>query len=167
MAFIVRTFGIENIRRDQVISRGPRFHIGFDANAADRVATTAQNDTPTKPVLQTNTASRAFGADSRVNGLFGRDNYSVKNGPVASNSAYKVPQNQGRYEMMRCKVDSVSLGVMPGRRVAAVRWEGVSEGITYHTDSVQTFKNNTVGSQGEATANGVQARVASEFGPRR
>lgn len=154
MAFIVKTFGIQNIRRDQVIARGPRFHIGFDANAADRISTDAQANSPTKPKLQNGSGVRAFGADSRVNGLFGQAQYAVKNGPFAGNPAYNNPQNQGRYEMMRCKVDSVSLGVMPGRRVAAVRWEGVSEGITYHTDSIQTFKNNTVGTQGQALGTG-------------
>lgn len=147
MAFIVKTFGIENIRRDQTISRGPRFHIGFDANAADRVSTDAQNVAPTRAELQKN-ATRSFGADSRVNGLFSAERTNVVNGRLSNNDKYNTAQNQGRYEMMRCKVDSVSLGVMPGRRVAAVRWEGVSEGITYHLESIQTFKNNVGGTNG-------------------
>lgn len=161
MAFIVKTFGIENIRRDQVIARGPRFHIGFDANASDKVSTDAQAKSPTKSVLNAGngTATRAFGADSRVNNLFKGGLYDVKNNKTTGGGAYNSPQSQGRYEMMRCKVDSVSLGVMPGRRVAAVRWEGVSEGITYHLDSIQTFKNNIVGSQGEA--GGSPVRISS------
>lgn len=147
MAFIVKTFGIENIRRDQVIARGPRFHIGFDANAADKVSQTTQNIPPTKAELQSNQGVRAFGADSRVNSLFSPQDYRLDN----RNSKYDSPQTSGRYEMMRCKVDSVSLGVMPGRRVAAVRWEGVSEGITYHLESVQQFKNTIAqGASGEA-----------------
>jgi hypothetical protein len=148
MAFIVKTFGIENIRRDQIIARGPRFHIGFDANAADRVSTDAQNKAPTRAVLKDSSATRAFGADSRINGSFSASQYSVKNGTLSDSQKYNTPQNQGRYEMMRCKVDSVSLGVMPGRRVAAVRWEGVSEGITYHLDSIQTFKNKVSSIEG-------------------
>lgn len=165
MAFIVKTFGIENIRRDQVIARGPRFHIGFDANAADKVSSTAQNIVPTKPNLQGSggAATRAFGAGSNVNGLFGADQYKVKNGPLSANQKYNSPQNEGRYEMMRCKVDSVSLGVMPGRRVAAVRWEGVSEGITYHLESIQTFKNGSVGTQGEALGVNPRSGSASQF----
>lgn len=31
---------------------------------------------------------------------------------------------------------------MPGRRVAAVRWEGVAEGITFVDQTIQTFKSN-------------------------
>lgn len=162
MAFIVKTFGIENIRRDQVIARGPRFHIGFDANAADKVSTDAQATSPTKAALRTNTGVRAFGGDSRVNSLFNPNQYNVKNGKLSDNGAYNNPQSHGRYEMMRCKVDSVSLGVMPGRRVAAVRWEGVSEGITYHLDSIQTFKNQVGTEQGNAQ--GVNPRTISTFG---
>jgi hypothetical protein len=155
MAFIVKTFGIENIRRDQVITRGPRFHIGFDANAADKVSTGIQAVTPLKAALQTNQGVRSFGADSRVNSLFSPDDYNVPN----RNKTYDTPQSSGRYEMMRCKVDSVSLGVMPGRRVAAVRWEGVSEGITYHLQSIQTFKNSlSTDSQGPGNE---PVRVAS------
>jgi hypothetical protein len=148
MAFIVKTFGIENIRRDQVIARGPRFHIGFDANAADRVSDASQNVSPIRTNLQSKNGLRAFGADSRQNGLFSSENYKTK-GYLAGNAKYDEAQSQGRYEMMRCKVDSVSLGVMPGRRVAAVRWEGVSEGITYHLQSIQTFKNSVAGPGGE------------------
>jgi hypothetical protein len=165
MAFIVKTFGIENIRRDQVIARGPRFHIGFDANAADKVSTDAQGVTPEKVVIQGdngNSALRAFGGDSRVNGLFKAGQYKIKNGKLSDKDKYSQPQSAGRYEMMRCKVDSVSLGVMPGRRVAAVRWEGVSEGITYHLSSIQTFKNQVGTEQGNAL--GVGPRVGSSFG---
>jgi hypothetical protein len=157
MAFIVKTFGIQNIRRDQVIARGPRFHIGFDANAADKVSTETQNITPTKAALQNGSGIRSFGADSRINGLFSAEQYKPKNSQLNSN--YNTPQSSGRYEMMRCKVDSVSLGVMPGRRVAAVRWEGVSEGITYHLDSIQTFKNRVGNFEGNAR--GVNPRAES------
>lgn len=159
MAFIVKTFGIENIRRDQTIARGPRFHIGFDANAADKVSTETQEITPTKAELRENTGVRAFGADYTVNRLFNSDQYKITKSKLYQQDKYNKPQSSGRYEMMRCKVDSVSLGVMPGRRVAAVRWEGVSEGITYHLDTIQTFKNTVSRAQGNAA--GTQARVPS------
>lgn len=154
MAFIVKTFGIENIRRDQIIARGPRFHIGFDANAADKVTNTSQSVSPTRSVLASNTgtATRAFGG---TNNLFADSLYQPKDN-TSNAGKYNNPHVLGRYEMMRCKVDSVSLGVMPGRRVAAVRWEGVSEGITYHTESIQQFKNQV----GPATRP-VTERVAS------
>ena len=45
MAFVVRTFGIQKIRRDQLISRGPRFHISFDAKAMGR-----ENKTSTEAI---------------------------------------------------------------------------------------------------------------------
>ena len=69
-------------------------------------------------------------------------NDSVVNQADFNLPGIKNPQVQGRYEMMRCKVDSVSLGIMPGRRVAAVRWEGVAEGITYVPQTLRTFKQN-------------------------
>ena len=138
MAFIVKTFGIKQIRRDQVISRGPRFHIAFDANAADRVETEGQEILPTKPLA--NGGLRSLGSGFGTTQLFNTNQFS--NGNVGDNQFFVKPDNSGRYELMRCKVDSVSLGVMPGRRVAAVRWEGVSEGVTWSGESVQTFKNN-------------------------
>lgn len=30
MSFITRTFGVSALRRDQIITRGPRFQIAFD-----------------------------------------------------------------------------------------------------------------------------------------
>lgn len=134
MKFIVRTFGVDNIRRDQVVARGPRFHIAFDANAADKVRQTA---TASLELTEENAGLNSFdntGATFRqgdASPLF--TNYMPSGGPT----------NSGRYEMMRCKVDSVSLGIMPGRRVAAVRWEGVSEGISYVKESLQRFKNSS------------------------
>lgn len=143
MAFIVRTFGMELIRRDQVISRGPRFHIAFDANAADRVEQSAQSVAPLKNSIQSSSGGgnglRAFGSGYNPTSLFPESAQPSAGNPT---SKYKTARNDGRYEMQRCKVDSVSLGVMPGRRVAAVRWEGVAEGISFHTETIQTFKNN-------------------------
>jgi len=136
MKFVVRTFGIENIRRDQVVARGPRFHIAFDANAAGKVDQTARaSDINLASQAVSNSISGSNAATFRQgasNPLFDNADLYDTGGPVSS----------GRYEMMRCKVDSVSLGVMPGRRVAAVRWEGVSEGISYVKESVQSFKNS-------------------------
>jgi len=133
MKFVVRTFGIENIRRDQVVARGPRFHIAFDANAADKVSQTV--DASLTDLSQGNTGLNSF-----TNTTFRQ---GASNPLFTTNLPQGGPTNEGRYEMMRCKVDSVSLGVMPGRRVAAVRWEGVAEGISYVAQSVQQFKNST------------------------
>jgi hypothetical protein len=127
MAFIYRTFGVKAIRRDQFITRGPRFQISFDANAYEIDADAVAN----APFGSLNRSSQdAY--------LRGSEEYSI----FSPESYYgsQVPTAKGRYDLMRCKVDSVSLGIMPGRRVAAVRWEGVAEGITYVPQTVQQFK---------------------------
>lgn len=136
MAFVARTFGVSEIRRDQLVGRGPRFHIAFDANAAGRVNQTADSiDSLSRSRLGDNNARDTF--DSSTAGF-----ESFFEGGATGGNVKDKPTGAGRYELMRCKVDSVSLGIMPGRRVAAVRWEGVSEGITFYADSVQTFKSN-------------------------
>ncbi len=123
MAFVQRTFGVSNINRDQTLSRGPRFQITFDANAAELVADGNLSRT-------TNQASRL---GSKAYSLLTDDLY-----PTGSSTGRAAV---GRYEINRCKVDSVSLGIMPGRRVAAIRWEGVAEGIKYIPGAtIQTFK---------------------------
>ena len=140
MAFVVRTFGIENIARAQTLSRGPRFHIAFDANAVGRVSTIA--GIGTNPSNDSNGARTGTGNNQIIGGAPAGSITSAAG--VTTNKAYlKAPDATGRYELMRCKVDSVSLGIMPGRRVAAVRWEGVSEGITYKPETVQEVKNQT------------------------
>lgn len=115
MQFISRTFGAKEITRCQFLTRGPRFHITFDANAAELTGAAE---------------------DIRYNS---ERNFS--SGIGTSNEISGSRKERGRYEIQRCKVDSVSLGIMPGRRVAAVRWEGVAEGIKYFDVSLQEFKN--------------------------
>lgn len=133
MAFVMRTFGLRRIARDQVITRGPRFQISFDSNANELESSFA------------NSPSKKYRMGSRQLSPFDRYGASQSGNiaNIAANSAPSAPQVQGRYELQRCKVDSVSLGIMPGRRVAAVRWEGVAEGITYVPQSLQSFKNQT------------------------
>lgn len=132
MSFIVKTFGVKHIRRDQVLTRGPRFQIAFDANAAELVNWSNANQGQQKG------ESGNWLRGQRQQSNFVNSTTAVEN---ASSLDASQPQAAGRYEMQRCKVDSVSLGIMPGRRVAAVRWEGVSEGISYLQDTVQTFKD--------------------------
>lgn len=41
------------------------------------------------------------------------------------------------------------MGIMPGRRVIALRWEGVAEGIRHiPNETIQTFKSQRSGSSG-------------------
>lgn len=124
MSFIRRTFGADELSRQKFITRGPRFQITFDANAAElnNVPSRAINDTSNSTLRQ------------------GPNEYSVFKSDLFAENGVTQNRGLGRYELIRCKVDSVSLGIMPGRRVAAVRWEGVSEGLRYQEDSVQEFK---------------------------
>jgi hypothetical protein len=134
MAFIARTFGVANISRCQYITRGPRFHVTFDANAVELSRSLGDRDGP-------GTARQG------INGAF-----DPKNRRDITSNDTNSRKAKGRYELMRCKPDSVSLGIMPGRRVAAVRWEGVAEGITFFEDeSVQEFKEDRAASP---TSNG-------------
>lgn len=145
MAFVMRTFGVQLINRAQVLSRGPRFHISFDATAAGRVDDIGKitTDQPNKRFTGQGT-NATFAQPGSVSGVVGN---IASAGSVVNKSGVNIsaPRSTGRYELMRCKVDSLSLGIMPGRRVAAVRWEGVSEGIGFYDTSVQEFKNESAG----------------------
>jgi len=137
--FIYRTFGVKSIRRDMYITRGPRFQISFDGNAyeLDRSA-----DGSGRGIVANGTVDRAN--DSGIGGddlyRWGSDEYLHLSADFYSSDTNFRPIRSGRYDVLRCKVDSVSLGIMPGRRVAAVRWEGVAEGIAYVNETVQQFK---------------------------
>lgn len=139
MGFIERTFGVSQLRRDMYITRGPRFQISFDAHAGELEAF-HKNNTPGKMerggtggIDGTGGVGYRHGADEYF--TFAEDAYAKS----AKDSAHRGKAS-GRYDILRAKVDSVSLGLMPGRRVAAIRWEGVAEGISFVTESVQQFK---------------------------
>ncbi len=129
MAFVQRTFGVSVMARNQLLARGPRFHICFDSYAADLVREENNNN----PRNTSDLVGRMGGAE---NSIFNRSNQLF---PKENRKA------QGRYELVRCKVDSVSAGFMPGRRVVGVRWEGVCEGYIYVDQTLQEFKKETRG----------------------
>lgn len=108
MNFVQRTFGINEMTRDRVIGRGPRFQIAFDCNAEELAV--ASTDSYREPFQRT--------IGQMTSNLY----------PTTGITGTRA---RGRYELQRCKVDSVSMGAMPGRRVIALRWEGVAEGIRY------------------------------------
>jgi hypothetical protein len=148
MNFMQRTFGVQNMVREQLVTRGPRFQLTFDANAyelAKNYQSIAANGGKTDPIIDYRTGGTVF------NQIVGGSNASFvsKVDPENANSgSYKsaVPLAQGRYELQRCKIDSLSVGIMPGRRVIAQRWEGVAEGIRFIPESLQDFRNaNTAG----------------------
>lgn len=111
--------GTNDINRDRYLGRGPRFQLTIDFNA---------------PELQGNGISP--------------NTYVVESGPIATNpnniynpaasnnkqflggdSNLPGANTNGRLHLVRCKVDSMSTGIMPGKRIIADRWEGVAEGI--------------------------------------
>jgi hypothetical protein len=111
MAFLQRTFGVGGMSRSDLLDRSPRFSISFDVNAhglRDGNFTTIGN--PYDPV-------------STIR----------RNNPRTSAGLER--ESQGRIELRRCKVDSISMGAMAGRRVAALRWEGVAEGWEFYASS--------------------------------
>ena len=150
MNFMQRTFGVQNMVREQLVTRGPRFQLTWDANAhelAKNYQDIAVNGGRTEPIIDYRTGGSTF------NQIVGGSNADFAEnrliGPGGANSgSYKkaIPLAQGRYELQRCKIDSLSVGIMPGRRVVAQRWEGVAEGIRFIPESLQDFRNvNTAG----------------------
>lgn len=141
MQFIQRTFGVSQLRRDMYITRGPRFQISFDAYAGE-LETFHNINVPGK-MDRKSTTGYSQGSDEYF--TFDPDQYAGYNGKDTKGDTtgrYVRATAEGRYDCLRCKVDSVSLGIMPGRRVAAVRWEGVAEGIAFVSTSIQQFKKN-------------------------
>jgi len=158
IGFIERTFGVSQLRRDMYITRGPRFQISFDAYAGE-LESFHQANTPGDLERNSNVGYRQ-GADEYF--TFAPESYA---GNSASGYKHRA-MAEGRYDILRAKVDSVSLGIMPGRRVAAVRWEGVAEGISFVKESVQEFKKNRgTASQGGFVTNLPQGSVPPTTGP--
>lgn len=132
-AFAVRTFGLEQMRRDQFIERSPRFQISTSVNVPSLRLDAQGNKQRNAEV------SNLMGADPQT--VFNRTDYGT---PPAFKKIGAIPEVAGRYELQRCKVDSVSMGAVAGRRVAAVRWEGVAEGWSYvnNDEGPQQFKTD-------------------------
>lgn len=146
MQFIERTFGVSQLRRDMYITRGPRFQISFDAYAGELES--FHNLNQPGQIDRNEAVGYRQGADEYL--TFGPEAYA---GNDRDQNRFR-PMGKGRYDLIRCKVDSVSLGIMPGRRVAAVRWEGVAEGIAFVRETIQKFKvNRGTASEGGFVAN--------------
>lgn len=156
MNFLQRTFGIQNMSREQLVTRGPRFQLTWDVSAYDL----AQNyngivgaGTPQAGSVNTNSNYSIYRTGgTSFNQIVGGDNNSYVSNKLtglagAAPASYNkpIPLAQGRYELQRCKIDSLSVGIMPGRRVIAQRWEGVAEGIRFIPETLQNFRNNAGG----------------------
>lgn len=161
--FVHRGFGVPALRRDSYITRGPRFQISFDVNSPElhlsggnNVAELQANGmTGNRQLDRTNsgtpsqlgtTTSNQYARNMKNQSMYryGADEYFMPNinyaiGQNLEKGAY-YPKAQGRYDLMRAKLDSVSMGAMAGRRVVALRWEGLAEGITFIPETTQQFK---------------------------
>jgi hypothetical protein len=169
--FIERTFGVPTLRRDSYITRGPRFQISFDVNSPElNYANTLTGDgTMNRSVNQPTAGSytkageiaQTVGKQSLYR--YGSDEYFQPAIGVAGVPGNYSAHAQGRIDLMRCKVDSVSMGAMPGRRVIALRWEGVSEGVTFVPETVQKFKTDRFTKYGATGGGFVQNRSAGSY----
>ena len=143
MNFLNRTFGVSAMARSGFLSRGPRFHITFDVDAWQLQAATASNMVPNEYGEFPTQSSNASSSSTSINNTSLLTSGGAAYAPKSSNSTRstagfeKQRRTVGRIELTRCKVDSVSMGAMAGRRVAAVRWEGVAEGWNTLASSVQ------------------------------
>jgi len=148
MNFMQRTFGVQNMVREQLVTRGPRFQLTFDANAYELAQNYIGQGT-TAPGIQYRGGGTSFNQIvGGSNASFARNNLTLD--PSATNASSGInnqalPITQGRYELQRCKIDSLSVGIMPGRRVIAQRWEGVAEGIRFIPQSLQDFRSQNGG----------------------
>lgn len=150
MDFLTRTFGIRQMAREQFIGRGPRFHISFDAYAPQVEHTLASSSDPTAAASRTNAQDLA-----RLGGNNVRP-YSINVGGTSNaltGGLDNRPRPYGRIELMRCKVNSISMGVEAGQRVAALRWVGVAEGYYVHSGTqAKSFQQESEDSRlGSAT----------------
>ena len=171
MNFMQRTFGVQNMTREQLVTRGPRFQLTFDANAYE-LADSYIGQTGKGP----NANLTYRGGASSFNQIVGGSNTNFaknalvgpennKGNTVSYNKA--LPLAQGRYELQRCKIDSLSVGIMPGRRVIAQRWEGVAEGIRFVPESLQDFRGQIGGAlPAQNSFNSPNGKVSTANSPR-
>ena len=110
-------FGTSDISADQYLARGPRFQITIDFNAV---------------ALANNVNGRTYVINSQA-----KESPNFFKAGNESNFLIKQRSAKGQLHLTRCKLDSMSTGIMPGRRIIADRWEGVAEGIWHQDTSIQ------------------------------
>jgi hypothetical protein len=173
MNFMQRTFGVQNMVREQLVTRGPRFQLTFDANAyelAKNYIDIAGKNGASNGQINYRTGGTTFNqivGGSNSNFAANKLSTGASIGTQAVTYNQPVPLAQGRYELQRCKIDSLSVGIMPGRRVIAQRWEGVAEGIRFIPESLQDFRTQQgeSGVVGPAFRSGGTALSANGSGP--
>lgn len=169
MNFMQRTFGVQNMVREQLVTRGPRFQLTFDANAYElnkNYVDIADKNGTISTEINYRTGGTTFNQIvGGSNGKFAESRLSGSDSNKKVNIS-QVPLAQGRYELQRCKIDSLSVGIMPGRRVIAQRWEGVAEGIRFIPESLQDFRSNNSDNPGPAFRGGkLTSGGSGDIGP--
>ena len=138
-------FGTSDISADQYLSRGPRFQITIDFNAVAL-------------------ANNVNGTTYVINSQQKESTNFFKSGDT-SDFLIKERSAKGQLHLTRCKLDSMSTGIMPGRRIIADRWEGVAEGIWHQNDTSSQFKKDLLRTQvlrGQNVTNVAQGLTNSE-----
>jgi len=137
MGFVERSFGVSCIRKDIYPTKGPRFQISFDTAFTPDILIS-----PTLQEVNEDSLIISSNKKDRFNKLSFEEHFLSNS--LESNLYKHLDNNSriketGRYDLLNAKVDCLSLGLMPGRRVAAIRWEGVAEGVCYQTEPIQKF----------------------------
>lgn len=151
--------GTNDINRDRYLGRGPRFQLTIDFNAPE-----LQGNGISANTYVVQSGPIVVNRDNIFNPAIntGR-NFLNSNGTEGDNSLPGANTN-GRLHLVRCKVDSMSTGIMPGRRIIADRWEGVAEGIFVdNNNSVAQFKAEARNRATQSRFGGVKSTI-SDFG---
>lgn len=143
-AMLARVFGQAEMGRHTFAGRSPKFVIALDFYAQDLANPVTDQGgkflegisiDPFDSVNNLNIYSS--NAENYDDILVKHNSYSA--GPVAAGAVRKAA---GRIEFLNCKMDSISAGIMPGKRTVAQRLEGVAEGFRFVPDqSIQQYKD--------------------------
>lgn len=144
-AMLARVFGQQEMGRHTFAGRSPKFVIALDFYAQDLInpvsdpeATNALEGAKIDPFDSVNNLNIYSSNASDYQDILKKHN-SYSGGPGMNASARKAV---GRIEFMNCKMDSISAGIMPGKRTVAQRLEGVAEGFRFVPDqTIQAYKN--------------------------
>lgn len=121
---MAQTYGVNAIRRDLRLNRGPRMQIAFEisADSLHNVSAGGGGFTRERQNIEqgyANTGELIPNIDSSIN----QSGESIRR------------QAKGRYVMSYCKMDSLTIGATAGRSVVANRWEGLAEDIEFIAES--------------------------------
>ena len=142
-AMLARAMGQGEVGRHTYAGKSPKFTIGLDFYAQDLVSPNTAgsfgSNTPLGDPFKTENDLNIYTSNEQdySNLITSRTNTNF--GP---NGKPGERQAEGRIEFLNCKIDSISSGIMPGKRTIAQRLEGVAEGFRYVKDqTLQEYKD--------------------------